>query len=440
MSDEAKEVAAEAPAETSDTQPAAPEAPATDTGEGKDSSEPGPRTSPRTRQRRQALERASSLADKAEAARRRAMEQPRENAGATTDEGEPAGGRFKKGEAEAEPRPEPETAAEPEAEGEAQADTQADGDEPPEPASEAAPDAEPEPEAAPAESGKTVRIPLPDDHPFRARGVTEWDAPAERENETRAMLNAVAERHQLRKDLEAEREQAQVLQARLKAAQSDLPYQPSPRMEHLLADIENNYSAEEAELIKRGLDSLNERTLTDAEMAARRHVAEQRQGAEFYETVHSQAAKRFPVWANRGVLKGYMDSAIRQWGARVDRENAARAEQGLRPLGLDSREFFRWASTKYVEDPAVLADMQSREAKRAETEREKIRREERERLEAEEKKKLAEAAERQKTLPPAAPGAASAGTVRSQVESAGSDEPKTRTERRRAIRERYAGR
>lgn len=436
MSDNDSAVAATEAAPTEQPPSAEPsEDPAQPSGatEAPSTAEDGPRVSPRTKQRRKTLERAASISEKAEAARKRAMEQPREEPGTTTDEGASAGGRFKadtedaegsaKSEAIAEPEPEPEAAAgdEPPAEASAQEDSETGAPEPP--------------------SGTdTVRIPLPEDHPYRARGITEWEAPKERETEVRGMLNAVAERHQLRQQLEREREQAAVLQARLKASESDLPYKPTPRLEHLLSDIEQNYSPEEAELIKRGLDSLNERTLTSAEMQARQQVIERRQGEEFYTGVHSEAAQRFPEWASRGVLTRYMDSAIRQWGRIVDAENAKRAQQGHRPMGLDQAEFFRWASQKYVADPGVVSTMQARQQSEREAEREKIRAEERSSLEAAERKKLAEAAERHNTLPPATSGVASSGKVSDQVEAAEARDPKTRSERRRAIRERYAGR
>lgn len=433
MSEETKGTAApeSAPVETA---PAAAEQAPAEQPKTEEPTKAGPRTSPRTQQRRQAHDRAARLEHaraQAEAARERALSQPREEAGKATQEGEPAGGRFKKEGGE-------EAAAAPAPEAQPRAESQADaGAKPPATEASATPDGA-APGKEPVPDGM-VRIPLPEDHPWRQRGHTYWDAPKHLENETRAAVNAVAERHQLRQQLERQAEERAILEARIKARESDLPFKPDPRMEHLLKDIERNYSAEEAELIRRGLDSLNETTLTRAELRARQEIVEQRQGREFYESVHAEAARRFPVWAEQGVVKRYMDSAVRQWGRIVDANNAQRAHQGLEPIGLNTEDFFRWAATKYASEPAVLAAMRAKQEQERETERERIRREERERIQAEERQKLEEAAGRHRTLPPSTPGAVSAGRVADTV-TAAEDQPKTRTERRRAIAERYAGR
>lgn len=443
MSEEAAAVAA--PGEDSTSQAptvdapetAAPEAPVQAPPEPQESAKPDPRVSKRTQMRRQAHERAKAREAQAEAARQRALEQPRKDAGT------PEGGQFTKEGEEEESAAQPEAAEQAEVAAESVEDVTPDAPTEPE---AAAPAGEKDTAQAPAEEASTqqtsaagdkpapgvVMIPLAEDHPYRRRGITEWPSAPHLERETRGMLNAVAERGRLV-------EEQEILKARLKAQQSDLPYQPTPRMETLLADIEKQYSPEEAALMRRALDSLNERELTRAEMEARQAVAERHEAERLVASVQEQAAARFPVWAKQGVLDRYMVSALNRYGEHLTAENRIRAEHGREPLRASRDHFFQWAGPKYAADPAVVADYQARQQADTDKQRKRIRAEEQERLAAEERKRLEQAAERHSSLPPATSGVSSAGST-ADVAEQGAAQPRTRKERRQAIHQRYAGR
>lgn len=430
---EAAPAATEAPAAEPGGQPSAPETQPEATPQQQQPDKPGQRQSPRSARRRAMAERQAQTAAAAEAARQRAMEQPREEAGATTEEGTPAGGRFKTEQTEQQaeaPAGTEEAAAEA-----APSEPEGAAAEAPAPASSAEAAAEGESSAQP----ETVIIPLEEDHPYRSRGFTEWEAPADREQEVRGMLNAVKERAQLRQQLDDQRAQQRILEARLEAQRTGLPYQATPEQEAMLADIERAYGKEHAELLRQGLGALNEQTLWGAEEQARVSIREERVSNQFVETVKGQWDRRFPVWAEQGVSLRYLGSALTRFGHELDQQNAVRMQQGLAPLDPDVTTFFNWAASKYAADPTVQARMRTQREQQRESDREQIRAEEQQRLAEEERKRLEAAGNRHASLPPATSGVSTGASTRQTME-AGEQRPLSRRERRAALKERYGGR
>lgn len=377
--------------------PAAPQAPAA-APPPPESTKPAPpppqdHRSLKARARSSALERARAVEQ-----RDRAAVQPREPAGERGPEGQPKGGQFTK---------------------EGGAEPPAAGQEPPAPtpataAAEPAPGAAPQTEAAPAtpaHAAKTVKIPIADGHPFRARGITEWEVPVEQEREQRAMLNSVAERAQLREELRQQRAQQAVLEARLKVQQGELPYRPSAEADFLLKEIGEKYSPEMAALVRQGLESLNTQALRDAEAGALRMEQERAVSEQFVGEVAQEASRRFPVWAETGQLDGQMTHLLGQYGVHVDRRNADRQRSGLAPIKPSAAEFFPWAAQAYLATPAVQQSMKLAVERERRSHEEQIRAEERERIKAEEQRRLEAAATRHGARPPSLPAVGSAGAA-----------------------------
>ena len=246
-----------------------------------------------------------------------------------------------------------------------------------------------------------MRIPLPEGHPLRARGMEQVDVPEGHEREYRAILNQWTTRSQV-SELEDE---VVRLRAQLEARQKSPPPNPldDPTYQRLLDDIDRKYKPEMAQEIKDALRAKWEQGAQPDTAAIEATVAINRQAREFQTEVQSRAAAQYPMWAEQGELGPRMQQHIVAYGDWLDSENQRRFEAKQPPLRPDPGQFFEWVNQTYLKDPRVQAQVRQARTRQQQEALEKARQEERERLRKEEEAKLAEQRQRHRGRPPGVP-------------------------------------
>jgi len=410
----AAEPAVEAP---TTPEPAAPEAPR-ETG------------SLKSQARRAARQRAKQVAAQvAEGARERAL-QPREPAGI------PEGGQFA-----AQPGEEEQATSEPEVVAEAPTEPETVAAQAP--TVDATDDAT---SAAEVPDANVVKIPLPENHPFRARGITEWDAPAARESEVRGMLNAVAERAQLREQTRQLEEQVAALQARTQVYADGLPAARTPELEFLLNEVGEKYSPETKALLEQSLDALNQQAVSKSVAEATEARYWDNVGRTFVQQVESVVDQHLPVWAQSGELAGQLRPMLDRYGASIEQENAHRRSRGQPPKLPNVQEFMRTVvAPVYANDPKVRQAQAAQQQSKIEAAAAQARADARKEFEAKEREKLTAAAQRHASLPPGTGTHSSTGNVMPDAaqearETALRSHGNRKTMLKRAIRDRFGGR
>jgi len=359
--------ATEQPAVESQTlQPAAPETGLT-------------RNDRRQRVREIAEGMANRRQDHAEAARQRALEQPRKEAGA------PGGGQFtKEGEGGEESPLAPETAA---ASAPAGGTTDAQ-----DVVDDSAPTTQGQAQTTPE---GMVDIPLPDGHPWRDRGKTYFRTAKEFEIEARAGINAAMQNKEVSKQMaELERQRA-IEQARSKVS-GELPsIDNDPTWQEVLRQIDAapGFGPEITAQIKEAFKAREELAVVRAEGQASREFSEGMATRQAYNTVMAEAAQVARIWKDE---PWRVDQNFREYLAEKDRMVAA-GQQVTTPT---PQEFYEWLKPRYFADPRVKAEVQRVRQAEEQARVERIRAEERKRIEAEREAAAQQAAERRSTLPP----------------------------------------
>lgn len=312
---------------------------------------------PKTRAeaRRQAIKAAKDLAPKvAEAAKERALRQPREEAG------KPEGGQFK-AEGEQESAPGAEDAATVASEQQAEAADVAEAD---------STDSEPTEAAKVADDG-LVSVPIPDGHPLREQGKDHVKVPAESERDIRAILNAAARS----RDLERVQEDKARLEARLNALQGDLPNpKTDPTISELLRQIEEaeGFGPELRAKVEAAFGAQAKLAELQAEREAMQGVWMQRQVSTWASEVDMEAANKLSVWAESGELGVRLPAYKQEYLRNLDAHNE-RLPEGSRPIQPTTDHFFQWLGAAYKQDPRVQAKLTKLQQAEKEAEEARIR-------------------------------------------------------------------
>lgn len=318
---------------------------------------------------------------RAEAAREKALGQPRKEAGTQTEDGKPAGGQFTKEQTDA-------------AAAAAPASTP-----------DGAPAAPPEktapttPAAAKAPDGM-VDVPLPEGHPWRDRGRSHIRVAKEFENETRAGINAAM---RLR-DVESERDRLArenlLAEARQKALSGDLPKVASdPKWQALIEQVRAapGFGDEMAEQILALAKANEEWTVVRAESEAARNFELTQMMTRLEDEVMGQASQLLEVWSSHGEM-WRVPHLFRQYVNAVD----ARNQREGRDIPPSRAEFFEWIKPHYRQDPRVQQRVQALRDADRQREEAKIRADERAKAERERAEAAKDAALRHAAKPPLA--------------------------------------
>lgn len=331
--------------------------------------------------RRRTLQRAKAAQERYARGLEEGRGQPREEAG------QPEGGQFKTEEPEGEPPAAVVEATEVPTETPAAATSEA-----------VAADSQVETPAADA-SGDWVDIPLPDGHPLRDRGQTQIRAWKEQEAEVRNGINAAVKLRETQRELEIERRDRTMLEARTKALGGDgLNHEADPRYQALLQQVRDakGFGDEMADELISGMDAKRELAQVRAEQQASIDLHTQKTTDEFADATYARAQEVFGVWRDSGELDMRVVPLMKEYVLRVDNLNTS--DGGRRVPNVD--EFFHYARRAYGSDPRVAAAVKQLQEGDKTREIEKIRHEERVRLTAEHAKDAAAAATRHATRPP----------------------------------------
>ena len=327
-------------------------------------------------------ERAARESEKAEAARQKALGQPRVEAGVKE------GGQFKEGEGTpaAATAPAEATPATP-----AAATAPASGTEAPKPT----------PAAATAPAGM-VDIPLPDGHPLRDRGKTFIRVAQEFESEARNGINAAIRARELEVERDNLARNNALLEARTQALAGDLP---NPERDPALKALRDQVRAAKwgdktgdqmAEQLIASFQARERLAVIDAEGKATVEYEEARTAGQVFSDIQLEAGQVLAIWAQSGELAGRIPQLVKQYYAAVDQRNT---RDGVN-IPPSKAEFFEWVKPAYRADPRVQAAIQQLRQSESAKERERIRLE----VQAEFERKQAEAAtaatQRRSALPP----------------------------------------
>jgi len=316
--------------------------------------------------------RAAADTERAEAARERALGQPRQEAGATTEDGKPAGGQFKQEEAV------PKVAATP------------------------APDAgalAPAKEGSSAPAPELVEIPLPDGHPLRDRGVKSIRVAKESEQEARNGVNAAIRARQLESERDELTRNLALLEARNKALSGDIPkYETDPKYLTLIEQVRAapGFGDEMADQLLAAFKAREELTIVKAEGTASREFDQQRMAMRIEGDIMSQATQVLDIWNGAGEIDFRVPELIRQYFAACDQRDGATGRQ----QPPSAAEFFEWVKPAYRADPRVRTAIEQLRANEARQRENAIRAEERRKVKAEQDAQAAEGAKRRAGLPP----------------------------------------
>lgn len=320
------------------------------------------RTAERIRARE---ERQQKEVEVAEAARQRALGQPRVEAG------KPEGGEFKKEDAAA-------ADAAP-AEGATPAGT-----------ASAAPAPTTDPVAT-APAGM-VDVPLPDGHPLRARGRTYIRVAQEFEADVRNGINSTMRLQTVESERDALARDNALLEARRQALAGNLPNpETDPHLRALIEQVKaapegwmGKTGAEVAAMLTEAFKAQQELALIRAEGRAHVEHEEARTAGQVFADIQAQAGQVLGIWAQSGELQGRIPQLVKQYYAAVDQRNT-RDNVNQPPTVA---EFFEWVKPAYRLDPRVQAAITALRQQDQERDRERIRLE----VKAEFEKKQAEAA------------------------------------------------
>lgn len=384
------------------------------------------------RNARKRAERAAATRAKAEAARERALGQPRKEAGTSE------GGQFAAETAAVTPEG---------AEQESAASTEAGTEQAPAATEASSPEAvttTPEVDGSGTDQAPDgwVDIPLPENHPLRARGRTHIRALKDQEADVRNGINAAV---RLR-ETEAERDRLvrehALLEARAQAQSGHLPNpETDPSVQQLLQQIREapGFGDEMAERVLNGLRADAELAVLKAEQQADSEIALQRTTASIAGEIEAKAGDLFKVWSEAGEVQRFLHGPrglLAQYFEAVDARNA-RDGVNTKP---SMPEFFEWAKPVYASDPRVRAQIErfqrDEKLRSEEAIRAKVRRE----LEEEQQKKAAEAAARHAKLPPTSRSMPASSTPATEAtEEREAPRPGTyRQAAKQRIRERFA--
>lgn len=307
------------------------------------------------------------------------------------------------------------------------------------PAPDSAPPAEPVAEAATTEAAAAPsqdRIPIPDNHPLRARGRQYADELTP--DELRGLLNTPIKRAEI-EQLQQQSRSAE--QARLRAEKEvqALREQLSsawqrPEVAERYQQIKDAWGEEEAARYLRGVEAEQQQAVqarveeADVEYA---QMEAERQGQEFVSRVHEMVQndptrQGYKLWS-REEYQREMNTALHAYGSRLTME-------GVSP---DPIQFVReYLDTRYVQSPAFQRTAQATLAQRQQAEQERVRKEAERAAAEREKQTLEQYVAGQKQNPHGRiPSAATTGQTLPAVGG-----PRTAAEARQFLRDRKLGR
>ena len=270
---------------------------------------------------------------------------------------------------------------------------------------EAAPQAA-APESQVAPTTGTVTIPVPENHPLREQGVTQFDdVPAHLERHMREMLNAAARRKEVEQALaarEAAEREKLLVEAKLAVLSSKGTPQVDPETQEMLRQVKEAFPDKAAEL-EAALEARKREQLSEMEREAATAAERQYAAHNFLRQVGQLSPQKYPVWQQSGELQHRMQSAVAQYGDYVDARNQNLRASGMPEQGPSAEEFFGWVDTNYVRDQRVQTNLRSFHEQRIAKEKTAAAAAERKRIEAEQQAKLQQAAERHAANPPTLP-------------------------------------
>lgn len=393
MNTEGTGVAASAPpvAPAGTEQPVAPAVPATPAApppaedlkltEGTGKAAARTRTAERMRAREERAARDTAIA---EAARQKALGQPRIEAGVRE------GGQFKSGEEV------PPAAAAPAA--------PAEGVVPVAPAGTGTPAPAPTTEtsvAAQAPAGM-VDVPLPEGHPLRDRGRTFVRVAQEFEADVRNGINSTMRLKQVEAERDTLARDNAILEARRQALAGNLPNpERDPTLKALLDQVRaakwgDKTGDQMAETLIAAFQASEHLAIIQAEGRAHVEHEEARTAGQVFADIQAQAGQVLQVWAQANELQGRIPQLVRQYYAAVDTRNT-RDKVNIPPT---TAEFFEWVKPAYRADPRVQQAIAALRQQDQTAERERIRLEVQAEFERKQADAASAAATRRAGLPP----------------------------------------
>lgn len=244
-----------------------------------------------------------------------------------------------------------------------------------------------ETEAATA-SDELVTIPLPEGHPLRDRGLTEFPVPVPKEHEDsiRGILNGAVRKAELQQAHQA----YQQLNERLLETEAQLKYwrdnpgsRLTPEEQHKVNDIRETYGDEDADRYEAALrEKRNSEVeeLTGAELAEARQKHLVQMGQMFRQEALRDVPNKYPGWASESIAlamgqgpatpePGSLADAFAQYGAYVQARTMQ--DQSYMP---NARDWYAVADRVFASSPAgQQAQRQAQaEADAKEAERKKL--------------------------------------------------------------------
>lgn len=190
-----------------------------------------------------------------------------------------------------------------------------------------------------------VRVPLPDAHPLRHKGVKHIDFPKDQEQYGRWSVNQglrVREFENTRTQLEQSSQRIAELEAQV-AFHRDGKASLSPEQQGIYNDLKQAYGPERAEAYKRGeLIQAEAQMRQQAEQARTRVVA-----TRFADGAIRVAKQQFPGWT-----EGEIRDALAAYGSFVD-------VKSLGKNGLDLKKWVEFARPMAYQSPAFRASAQA---------------------------------------------------------------------------------
>lgn len=251
-------------------------------------------------------------------------------------------------------------------------------------------------EGTPATGEKPVpegftRIPLPDGHPLRSRGVTHLDFPKDQEEYGRWAVNSAIRASEADRAIREAREAK--LEATRERAEAQFWRKHSEEFfgedfKQTYEDLKNTYGEDYAEEFKEGRLAKARQKMQEVVEAANEEFHKEevhRTGERFISLALQDARRMFPHWS-----EGEVRSAIAQYGAWIKANNVPE---------LKAEDWYRIAKPLYMQKPEVQREIRARAEKLREANVQKIREEARKEAAEAERQRLISASNSRKANP-----------------------------------------
>lgn len=229
------------------------------------------------------------------------------------------------------------------------------------------------------------RIPIPEDHPLRARGREYLDQLTP--DELKGLLNNPIRRAQVEEAIARAHEWKEHAE-RLEAEREVLRTPTDPDVLRIAEEIGEMHGEEAKAFFLAGRE-IKQGQQVDEKLAERRRAEAEAENEavanRFIDDATHLHRSRYPQWSNTEFAQ-----VLGAYGALVQ-------ERGQTSLSMD--ELRQMADIQYLQRPDVREDLKARRQAEANRMREEIAKTERERLAAEEREKLEAAAERRRGYP-----------------------------------------